>query len=167
MTAKCFVDTNILLYSVDERSVEKHEAARRILAADLREYPRAVSTQVLLEFYSAATRKLKIPADRARNLAALWSDFEVVSLGTDDVLGAMDCSIVNGISIWDALIVTAARKANCERLWTEDLNHGQIIQGVRIENPFLKPSSSGPSMVRESSAKRRSRRGVRDELYRM
>lgn len=97
----------------------------------------------------------------------LWANLEVVRIDLEDVMGAIDCSILNRISFWDALIVTAAGKANCETLWTEDLNHGQIIQGVRIENPFLKSSSSGPSMVRESSAKRRPRRGKRDELYRV
>jgi predicted nucleic acid-binding protein len=156
MTAKCFVDTNILLYSVDERAGEKHAAARRFLATDLREQPRAVSTQVIMEFYSAATRKLKIPPARARSLTTLWTEFEVVSLGPDDVLNAIDCSIVDGLSIWDALIVTAARKANCETLWTEDLGHGQLIQGVRIENPFLRGKT-----VREAPPKYRTRRTAR------
>lgn len=141
MTAKCFVDTNILLYSVDEAAGAKHEAACRILAKDLRDEPRAVSTQVLQEFYSAATRKLKIPPVRARGLVVLWSDFEVVAIEAGDVLSAIDCSIVNGLSVWDALIVTAARKACCDTLWTEDLNHGQVIQGVRIENPFLRATT--------------------------
>jgi hypothetical protein len=80
---------------------------------------------------------------------------------------AIDGSVLNRISFWDALIIASARRANCEVVWTEDLNHGQIVQGVRIENPFLKPSASGPSMVRESLAKRRSRREKREELYRV
>jgi predicted nucleic acid-binding protein len=49
---------------------------------------------------------------------------------------AIDCSIINRLSFWDALIVVSAEIAQCETLWTEDLNHGQIIRGVRIENPL-------------------------------
>jgi predicted nucleic acid-binding protein len=49
---------------------------------------------------------------------------------------AIDCSIINRLSFWDALIVVSAESAQCEILWTEDLNHGQIIRGVRIENPL-------------------------------
>ena len=49
---------------------------------------------------------------------------------------AIDCAIINRLSFWDALVVVAAESARCETLWTEDLNHGQIIRGVRIENPL-------------------------------
>ena len=167
MTAKYFVDTNILLYAVDEGAGARHEAARVILDEIPPARQKVISTQVLQEFYTAAIRKLSFAPTRARELTMLWANLEVVRIDLEDVMGAIDCSILNLISFWDALIVTAAGKANCETLWTEDLNHGQIIQGVRIENPFLKSSSSGPSMVRESSAKRRPRRGKRDELYRV
>ena len=166
MTAKYFVDTNILLYGVDEGAGVKRDTARSILGDNEKGPQKVISTQVLQEFYASSVRKLSFTPTRARELTLLWSNLEVVRIETEDVLTAIDCSILSQLSFWDALIVTAARKANCETLWTEDLNHGQIIQGVRIENPFLKPSSSGPSMVRESSAKRRSRRGKRDDLYR-
>ena len=49
---------------------------------------------------------------------------------------AIDCSIINRLSFWDALIVVSAESARCEILWTEDLNHGQVIRGVHIENPL-------------------------------
>jgi predicted nucleic acid-binding protein len=44
--------------------------------------------------------------------------------------------LLNTLSFWDALIIVSAEKAQCERLWMEDLNHGQVVRGVRIENPF-------------------------------
>jgi predicted nucleic acid-binding protein len=167
MTAKYFVDTNILLYCVDEGAGAKRDRARSIMDDNAQGPQKVISTQILQEFYAASVRKLNFTPTRARELTLLWSNLEVVRIETEDVLTAIDCSILNQLSFWDALIVTAARKAACSTLWTEDLNHGQIIQGVRIENPFLKSSTSGPSMVRESSAKRRPRRGVRDELYRV
>ena len=49
---------------------------------------------------------------------------------------AIDCSIINRLSFWDALIVTAAEGAKCEKIWSEDLNDGQVVRGVRIENPL-------------------------------
>ena len=167
MTAKYFIDTNILLYAVDEGAGAKREVARAILDRESGESQKSISTQVLQEFYAIAVRKLNFAPTRARELTLLWLNLEVVRIEAEDILTAIDCSILSQLSFWDALIVTAARKAACSVLWTEDLNHGQIIQGVRIENPFLKASESGPSMVRESSAKRRSRRGKRDELYRV
>ena len=50
---------------------------------------------------------------------------------------AIDCNILNRISFWDSLIVVAAESACCEKIWTEDLNNGQIIRGVKIENPII------------------------------
>jgi predicted nucleic acid-binding protein len=114
-----------------------------------------------------ATRKLRMDPLVARDFLDVFSAMEVALADSALVREAVDTSILNRVSFWDALIIASARRANCETLWTEDLNQGQIIQGVRIENPFLKPSASGPSMVRESLAKRRSRREKREELYRV
>ncbi len=149
MTARCFADTNILVYSVDESAAAKHETARRILDQGRLESRAIISTQVLQEFYTAAIRKLGFAPVRARDLTLLWTGFEVVRIDPEDVLAAIDCSILNRLAFWDGLIITAARKANCQTLWTEDLNHGQIIQGVRVVNPFLPEAGSAPAVVRE------------------
>jgi predicted nucleic acid-binding protein len=138
MTAKCFVDTNILLYAVDEGAGAKRAASRAILDESAPGPQKVISTQVLQEFYAVSVRKLGFAPTRARELTLLWANLEVVRIETEDVLGAIDCSILNRISFWDGLILAAARKASCGVLWTEDLNDGQVIQGVRIENPFLR-----------------------------
>lgn len=156
MIAKCFADTNVLLYAVDEGAGMKHEVARRTLGGAESGLQTVISTQVLEEFYATAVRKQGLAPTRARELTLLWTNFEVVRIETEDVLAAVDCSILNRLSFWDALIVTAARKAACDTLWTEDLNHGQIIQGVRVENPFL-----GTGTVRESRARYAARRTAR------
>jgi predicted nucleic acid-binding protein len=62
--------------------------------------------------------------------------FETVIIVPDIIKEAIDCGIINRISFWDALIVTAAESANCEKLWSEDLNDGKVIRGVLIENPI-------------------------------
>ena len=167
MTAKYFVDTNILVYFADQGAGEKHAEAGNLVARCKTDVQGVISTQVLQEFHVITTRKLRMDPLVSKDFLDLFCGMEVVLIDVGLVREAVDVSILNRISFWDALIVTAARKAACSVLWTEDLNHGQIIQGVRIENPFLKSSSSGPSMVRESSAKRRPRRGKREELYRV
>jgi predicted nucleic acid-binding protein len=68
-----------------------------------------------------------------RSLAKL----PVVGIDADLVLSAIDTSREAKISLWDSLIIEAARQAGCERVLTEDLTHGQVIRGVRVENPFL------------------------------
>lgn len=136
MSEKAFVDTNLLVYAVDKRAGEKHRTARRALERLRTENRAVVSTQVLQEFYVAATRQVKLaPLDVKAMLSGL-SALEVVLVDVECIDDAIDCSVLNRISFWDALIVSAARKAACGTLWTEDLNDGQIIQGLRIENPF-------------------------------
>jgi len=61
----------------------------------------------------------------------------MVIITPEMIMDAIDCCIINRISFWDSLIVVAAESANCKKLWTEDLNHGQIIRGVQIENPLI------------------------------
>jgi predicted nucleic acid-binding protein len=165
--SKIFLDTNILLYTIDQRERKKRDQALRIVSGLACHGMAVISIQVLQEFYVSATRKFGIDPLSAKEMIAGFRSHELVVPDIEMMNEAIDGSILNRISFWDALIIASARRANCEIVWTEDLNHGQIIQGVRIENPFLKPSASGPSMVRESSAKRRPRRGKRDELYRV
>ena len=62
--------------------------------------------------------------------------FETVVVSPLLIKEAIDCAIINRVSFWDALIVVSAESARCEMLWSEDLNDGQIIRGVRIENPL-------------------------------
>jgi predicted nucleic acid-binding protein len=61
---------------------------------------------------------------------------------TPDIVNeAIDCSILHRISFWESLIIAAAQSAQCEKIWTEDLSDGQIIRGVRIENPLNRPET--------------------------
>jgi len=68
--------------------------------------------------------------------------FETVIIVPDIIKDAIDCGIINRLSFWDALIIIAAESANCERLWSEDLNAGQVIRGVLVENPLKEEKSS-------------------------
>jgi predicted nucleic acid-binding protein len=96
-----------------------------------------ISTQVLLEFYNAATRKLRADAVSVRAIAETYARLETVVLTPDMVINAMNVSTLYQKSIWDALIIEAAASANCTRILSEGMQHGQVMRGVRIENPFL------------------------------
>ena len=96
-----------------------------------------LSSQVLQEFFVIATRKLGVAADVARRKVELLSRFDVVSIKPSTILGAIDLHRLHNFSFWDSLVLRCAANAGCGRLLSEDMQHGRIIEGVRIENPFL------------------------------
>lgn len=135
MAERVFIDTNVVLYACDRTAGDKRIRAREILAPLLRERRAVISTQVLQEFFSA-TRKLNIPAEQARRYVEKWSRIDVVVIRPEIILGAIDLHRLHMVSFWDALVIKSAGLAGCGRLLSEDLNHGQEIEGVAIENPF-------------------------------
>jgi len=135
---KIFVDTNILVYAHDTSSGSKGLKAREILL-DLWESRRGVlSTQVLQEFYVVVTRKIPKPLEpgRAREIVESLLYWDMVVNDPEAVLEAIDLSEKHRLSFWDALVVQAAVVAGAEVLLSEDLNPGQVIEGVRVENHF-------------------------------
>jgi predicted nucleic acid-binding protein len=96
-----------------------------------------ISTQVLQEFYVTVTRKLRVDSLIAKEVLHSLEHFEVVTISTGIIKEAIDCAVLNKISFWDSLIITAAEASKCTRVWSEDLNHGQITRGVKIHNPLL------------------------------
>ncbi len=138
MTGRSFVDTNVVVYAADENPADqaKHDIAIKLLGTEPESL--VLSTQVLQEFYQAVTRKLAKPLETKRAAAAVRALTKMDVVGSDAglVLAAIDTSQSAQISIWDALVIEAARQAECERILTEDLSHGQVIRGVRVENPF-------------------------------
>jgi len=97
-----------------------------------------LSVQVLREFYSAA-RKLKRPLsdEKAQETVRYLSTFSPIPEDAGMVLRAVARSRSMSFSFWDALIVEAALKGGADLLLTEDLQHGQEVEGLRVENPFL------------------------------
>lgn len=135
--SKVFIDTNILVYSLDKHDPEKQKQARELLKKAAIEYSGVISTQVLQEFYVTATRKLSVEPLLVKEMVSAFNNFETVLITTEIIKDAIDCSILQKISFWDSLIITAAEKSLCEMVWTEDLNNGQIIKNIKINNPFL------------------------------
>lgn len=136
MKARSFLDTNIVVYASDADAGPKRPIAIALLAEGLRSKMGVISTQVLQEYFNAATRKLGVPAADARRTMEQLARLDVVQVKPALIFEAVDCHRLNGISFWDALIVRAAVGAGCAVVYSEDLGHGQVIDGVRIENPF-------------------------------
>lgn len=136
MMSKVFLDTNLLVYAMDGYNKEKQEQCRVLLKTVTRDMKGVISTQVMQEFYVAATRKLGADLLMTKDVMNSFNRFEVVSVTPDIINSAVDCSILNRFSFWDALIVAAAESAHCDLLWTEGLNSGQVIRGVKVVNPL-------------------------------
>lgn len=136
MAERIFLDTNVLVYACDRANRSKRARARDALSALLRERRAVISTQVLQEFFSVVTRKLRMPAEQARRYVEQWNKIDVVLVRPEIILGAIDLHRLHSLSFWDALVIKSAGAAGCGRLLSEDLNHGQTVDGVTIENPF-------------------------------
>jgi predicted nucleic acid-binding protein len=133
-----FFDTNILVYSVDADEAAKFGLAGELVEEHLVRGNGAISVQVLREFYSASRRLGgPLPEQQAREMVDYFATFRTLSEDVGMVLGAARRTGEMSISFWDALIVEAALKSGADRLFTEDLQHGQVIEGMRVENPFL------------------------------
>jgi predicted nucleic acid-binding protein len=139
MPGRVFVDTNVLVYAIDDSESAKRDRAREILAADDAGTRLVLSTQVLSEFYVVVTRKLEQPMapDDAAEAVRELSKLSVVGSDVALVADGIRLSRTAQVSLWDALIVAAAKVAGCERVLTEDLADGAEIDGVQIENPFV------------------------------
>jgi predicted nucleic acid-binding protein len=131
-----FLDTNVLLYADDLDAGEKRDRARTILRESLASGEGVVSTQVLQEFFSISTGKLGVDPAVARRKVELVAEMDLIRVDLGLILAAIDLHRLHSFSFWDALIVRAASTAGCGLLLTEDLQHGQVVDGVRIENPF-------------------------------
>jgi predicted nucleic acid-binding protein len=113
-----FLDTNVLVYADDLDAGDKRERAQTVLAGILAAGDGVLSTQVLQEFFSISTRKLGVDPTIARRKVELLAEMDLVRIDLDLILAAIDLSRLHSFSFWDALIV-------------------QVVDGVRIENPFL------------------------------
>ncbi|MBS9779291.1 MAG: PIN domain-containing protein [Moraxellaceae bacterium] len=139
---RVYLDTNILVYAIDQRHDERNQKARKLLEELTQTHEIIVSTQVLQEFYVVCTKKLKIAPTEVENLinnfmTYLFKKNNVVSSDVDLILQGIQLSISVPLSLWDALVIAGAKRGNCPIMYSEDLNHGQSYQGVLVQNPFI------------------------------
>jgi predicted nucleic acid-binding protein len=137
MNGRTFVDTNVLIYAHDVDAESKHATAKNILLELWTSRTGVLSMQVLQEFYVNVTRKIRtpLPKESARLVVSSYSIW-CVETTPAELSVAFRFEDESRIGFWDALIVAAAAKSGATRLLSEDLNTGQKIAGLRIENPF-------------------------------
>lgn len=144
MTVRVFVDTNVLVYQLDSREPGKQAQAHAWLQHLWSTRNGRVSGQVLTELYVTLTRKLNpgLNEETARRVVrALWA-WQPVMLDERVFVGAWAVQDRFGFSWWDSLIVAAAKVADCSYVLTEDLQHEQDLDGLRVINPFRAPPES-------------------------
>jgi predicted nucleic acid-binding protein len=135
--ARAFIDTNIFIYVLDKYDKNKQKIARKTIKTAVKNESAVISTQILQEFYNICTTKLHLDPLKAKEYVHNYSDnLEVVQNSSEIIERGIDISIISQISFWDALIIAAAEYSKCLEIITEDLNDGQIINGIRIRNPF-------------------------------
>ncbi|HEY2410685.1 MAG TPA: PIN domain-containing protein [Pirellulaceae bacterium] len=137
MTAEVFVDTNILLYSIDEDPafLPKRESAQQLLLTQRWGW----SVQVAAEFYVNATsakRPFRLKGADALALLESWFAYPITEMTPALIRTAIGIHQRCQLSYWDAAIIAAAKQMGCGTVYSEDLNDGQCYDGVMVVNPF-------------------------------
>ena len=142
--ARVFFDTNILLYIYTDADPVKQKIARELYRDHALSGAILLSTQVIQEFYVAASRKLALPGPTVRALTEALFDLPLVIVTPAQIRAAIDYELRYRISFWDSLILAAAEAGGAEMVYSEDLNHTQEYGRVVVRNPFLaKPENPG------------------------
>ena len=141
--ARCFIDTNVLVYadSTDEPVKQRMamDLVRQLRFARLG----VVSTQVLNEYIHVGLRKLDLPHAHIREQLRCYLQFDLATVTPDTIELALDLHQSHALSYWDALIVASAHIAGCALLLTEDMGTGQVLAGVTLVNPFAAAGKTG------------------------
>ena len=138
MTGPIFVDTNILVYSRDARYPEKQARAHEVLAFLWESKLGRISYQILNEYYVTVTRKLKPGMDQASARCDMRDllTWKPLRSSENHLNRAWEIESRYQLSWWDSLVLASAIEAGCDRIFSEDLQHGMTIFGIMIENPF-------------------------------
>ena len=135
MSGKAFLDTNVLIYSYGKAEpLKQRQALEAIGTGEV-----WISTQVIIEFVNVSHRKLKTPwPDIQLSLIELHENYDILVNSLATITQATRLADRYGFSWFDALIVSSALECGCDTLYSEDLQHGQLIeQSLRVMNPFM------------------------------
>ena len=134
---RSFFDTNLLVYADAADEPARQALAIQLIKTHRAEGTAVLSTQVLQEFVNVALRKLKLPVPLIRERLSLYAGFDLVPATPEIIEGALALHALRGTSFYDALILQAAIVSGCSVLYSEDLQDGALIGGVKIVNPFV------------------------------
>lgn len=147
-----FIDSNVFVYQFDETEPGKRQIATALVRGSVQAGTGVISFQVVQEVLNTVTRKLKVPvtAEDARRyldqvLVPLWRVMPSQSL----YQRALDIQYRYRYSFYDSLIIAAALRAGCTKLYSEDLQDGQVLEELMIENPFRTKSEQSARANRE------------------
>ena len=131
-----FLDTNVLIYSIDGKDPTKQVVAREIVVSAVRGGGFLISAQVLNEFSNIALLKLKLSVEEVRKFISFFSRIGVVSLESRWTDAALLLKQRYETQFFDSLLLVAAQENGCDEILTEDLNDGQMYGSVKAVNPF-------------------------------
>lgn len=140
MSAESFIDTNVFIYQLEALDEAKADVAAGIIRRGIESGDGCISFQVVQECLNTVLRKAEIPLDTQQTHAYLDSVLApLVQIPASIPLyhRCFEIQARYGYAFYDALIIAAALQAQCTRLYSEDLQHGQRIEGLTIENPFI------------------------------
>ena len=132
-----FFDTSVLVYCTDTTAPKKQARARELVARMTAAGEAVVSTQVLIELFHTVVRQQKMPPATAQALTLAYSAWPLINSDAALVHAAIRKSIAHRLSIWDAMVIEAALRADAQTLYTEDLSHGQRFDKLAVVNPFM------------------------------
>jgi predicted nucleic acid-binding protein len=135
MTAE-FIDTNILIYAEDSGMGAKHRISVDLVTRLARQDTGALSTQVLAEYYNAATKKLHMTSEEAEETIRDLSCWKIHRPSHADIINAIGVQRRFRLSWWDAMIVNSAIESGAGILWSEDLSNGQDFGTLAVRDPF-------------------------------
>lgn len=130
-------DTNLLVYADSADEPAKQRRAIELITEHRAVGTAVISTQVMQEFVNVALRKLRLPPALIRERLDFYRRFDLVAGTPEYMIGALDLHVLHSLLFYDALILQAAIVSGCQRLLSEDMQHGATLGGVRIVNPFL------------------------------
>lgn len=136
LAGRCFIDTNILVYTQAGDAARKQRAALDLLRQLHESASGVISTQVLHEYANLAIKRLRLPVPAVRAQLSFWEQFEVVQLTPAIIHAGLNLHQTRSLSFYDAMIVAAAQTSGCTALYSEDLQAREAISGMRIVNPF-------------------------------
>jgi predicted nucleic acid-binding protein len=136
MASRSFIDTNVLVYAEASDEPDKQRTALALLKRLYEENEGVLSTQVLQEYCNVAIKKLNLPVPHIRSQLDLYEQFEVVQVTPAIIRAGLDLHQTRSVAFFDAIVLASAHAAGCNVIWTEDMNAGEVINGVEISNPF-------------------------------
>ena len=138
MKDRYFMDTNIIVYAHDNKYPHKQKKAQELIFNGMRENSAVISAQVLSEFFVTVTKQAKqnYSAAAAKHEIMLLSYLQVVDIDFDLVVRAVSIKDLYKLSYWDSLILSAAERSDCSKLYSEDLSHGQFYGKIQCISPF-------------------------------